>query len=75
MYPHALGDSQLKDFAVKEIVMWLLALFGIGVGVYQVDKVNKEHSQKQAEELKKSMGSTNTDCVLMPDSPACSGKK
>ena len=75
MYPHALGDSQLKDFAVKEIIMWLLALLGIGVGVHQVDKVNKEHSQKQAEELKKSMGSTNTDCVLMPDSPACRGKK
>ena len=75
MYPHALGDSQLKDFAVKEIIMWLLALFGIGVSVYQADKVNKEHSQKQAEELKKSTGSTNTDCVLMPYSPACSGKK
>ena len=53
--------------------MWLLALFGIGVGVYQVDKINKEHNQKQAEELKKSMGSTNSDCVLMPDSPACRG--
>lgn len=60
---------------MKEILLWLLALFGLGLGVYEVDKINKEQSAKQAEELKKSMGSTNTDCVLMPDSPACRGKK
>lgn len=59
---------------MKEIIIWLLVICGISVSVYQVDKANKAHKEKQAQELKKQMGESNTDCVLMPESPACKGK-
>ena len=56
---------------MKELIFWFLGILGLGVGVYELDKHNKEQAKEHAKDLQK--GKDNTDCVILPSHPDCKG--
>lgn len=53
---------------MKELFIWIIALFALAFGIYQVEK-HSEQSKK--EQLSKDKGKETTDCVLIPSHPDC----